>query len=229
MAARINTVAFHKVDVQNVDVQVQISNRLPAFTDVGLIKPDRIWAYKTTLSVIAFLLCLLSALPVIASEAQPITPDIAAVLGLAMSEDKQPFEDKIRELLFVTTDDIHRSGFGEREVDIQERKSYFTNQGWNDYQDFLLALKTTLKEKSTQPLNAKAEFLYGSQSYQENSEKTANFQAKGHIYYAQYDAYDPIKEFEISISYSIDDMKTVSGLLIDKWDVKFHDLSKGLE
>ncbi|HEY8191866.1 MAG TPA: YifB family Mg chelatase-like AAA ATPase [Alphaproteobacteria bacterium] len=39
MVARINTVAFHGVDVQKVDVQVQISNGLPAFTIVGL--PDK--------------------------------------------------------------------------------------------------------------------------------------------------------------------------------------------
>lgn len=39
MVARINTVAFHGVDVQNVDVQVQISNGMPAFTIVGL--PDK--------------------------------------------------------------------------------------------------------------------------------------------------------------------------------------------
>lgn len=39
MVARINTVAFHGVDVQNVDVQVQISGGLPAFTIVGL--PDK--------------------------------------------------------------------------------------------------------------------------------------------------------------------------------------------
>jgi len=37
MVARINTVAFHGVDVQNVDVQVQISTGLPAFTSVGYI------------------------------------------------------------------------------------------------------------------------------------------------------------------------------------------------
>ena len=39
MVARINTVAFQGVDVQPVDVQVQISNGLPAFTIVGL--PDK--------------------------------------------------------------------------------------------------------------------------------------------------------------------------------------------
>lgn len=39
MVARINTVAFHGVEVQGVDVQVQISNGLPAFTVVGL--PDK--------------------------------------------------------------------------------------------------------------------------------------------------------------------------------------------
>ncbi len=39
MVARVNTVAFHGVDVQDVDVQVQISNGLPAFTIVGL--PDK--------------------------------------------------------------------------------------------------------------------------------------------------------------------------------------------
>jgi len=39
MVAKINTVAFHGVDVQPIDVQVQISNGLPAFTIVGL--PDK--------------------------------------------------------------------------------------------------------------------------------------------------------------------------------------------
>lgn len=39
MVARINTVAFNGVETQPVDVQVQISNGLPAFTIVGL--PDK--------------------------------------------------------------------------------------------------------------------------------------------------------------------------------------------
>lgn len=39
MVARINTVAFHGVEVKPVDVQVQISNGLPAFNIVGL--PDK--------------------------------------------------------------------------------------------------------------------------------------------------------------------------------------------
>jgi len=39
MVARINTVAFHGVDVQPIDVQVQISAGMPAFTIVGL--PDK--------------------------------------------------------------------------------------------------------------------------------------------------------------------------------------------
>lgn len=39
MVARVNTVAFQGIDVQSVDVQVQISSGLPAFTIVGL--PDK--------------------------------------------------------------------------------------------------------------------------------------------------------------------------------------------
>ncbi len=37
MVARITTIAFNGVDVQSIDVQVQISNGLPAFTIVGYI------------------------------------------------------------------------------------------------------------------------------------------------------------------------------------------------
>jgi len=37
MVARINTVAFSGIDVQRADVQVQISNGLPAFTNVEYI------------------------------------------------------------------------------------------------------------------------------------------------------------------------------------------------
>ena len=39
MVARVNTVAFQGMDVQSIDVQVQISNGMPAFTIVGL--PDK--------------------------------------------------------------------------------------------------------------------------------------------------------------------------------------------
>ena len=39
VVASIKTVAFQGIDVQPVDVQVQISNGLPAFTIVGL--PDK--------------------------------------------------------------------------------------------------------------------------------------------------------------------------------------------
>jgi magnesium chelatase family protein len=39
MVAKINTIAFQGCDVQSIDVQVQISNGLPAFTIVGL--PDK--------------------------------------------------------------------------------------------------------------------------------------------------------------------------------------------
>lgn len=39
MVARVNTVSFQGIDVKPVDVQVQISNGLPAFTIVGL--PDK--------------------------------------------------------------------------------------------------------------------------------------------------------------------------------------------
>ena len=39
MVARVNTVSFQGIEVKPVDVQVQISNGLPAFTIVGL--PDK--------------------------------------------------------------------------------------------------------------------------------------------------------------------------------------------
>ena len=38
MVARVNTVAFQGVDVQPVGIQVQISNGLPAFAIVGVIR-----------------------------------------------------------------------------------------------------------------------------------------------------------------------------------------------
>ncbi len=39
MVARVNTVAFHGIQVLDVDVQVQMAAGLPAFTVVGL--PDK--------------------------------------------------------------------------------------------------------------------------------------------------------------------------------------------
>jgi len=59
MVARINTVAFHGVDIQNVDVQVQISSGLPAFAIVGSNSPDnalRIQELLLGLILLGFLL-----------------------------------------------------------------------------------------------------------------------------------------------------------------------------
>ncbi len=42
MVARVNTVAFHGIQVLDVDVQVQMANGLPAFTIVSL--PDKVVA-----------------------------------------------------------------------------------------------------------------------------------------------------------------------------------------
>lgn len=39
MVARVNTVSFQGIEVKAVDVQVQLSNGLPAFNIVGL--PDK--------------------------------------------------------------------------------------------------------------------------------------------------------------------------------------------
>ncbi len=39
MVARVNTVAFQGIDVQDIDVQVQMAAGLPSFTIVGL--PDK--------------------------------------------------------------------------------------------------------------------------------------------------------------------------------------------
>ncbi len=59
MVARVNTVAFQGINVQNVDVQVQTSNGLPAFTIVG---------YKNYLLLLAFLLAVFGSVSVHASE-----------------------------------------------------------------------------------------------------------------------------------------------------------------
>ena len=51
MVARVNTVAFQGIDVVDVDVQVQISPGMPAFTVVGLPDKAPIGTYVTKTSV----------------------------------------------------------------------------------------------------------------------------------------------------------------------------------
>ena len=41
LVARINTVAFYSVEVENVDMQAHAGNGLPAFTVIEPINPDR--------------------------------------------------------------------------------------------------------------------------------------------------------------------------------------------
>lgn len=194
---------------------------------INMLEPNyshRAPVRKGIIRAVMFVLCLFVGLPVASAE-EPIDADLKAALGLAMSEDNQPFEDKIKDLLFVTTDDVHRSGFGERELDIEKRRKYFTENGWDDYQGFLLALKAALKEESKEPLNAHANFD-GTQSYKIQSEGPSVFDAKGQISYARYDAYNPLMNFDIHISYSIEDKKNISSLLIDQWKIRFHYLPK---
>lgn len=157
------------------------------------------------------------------SEFEQAQLDIRALLGDAVDDENQRFEDLISDLLFITTDDIHRHGFGVRNVDMASRQEYFTDRGWVAYQDYIFEHKRLLADKSEEPLNAKSHFVYGSQQYEQDGDSKV-FRASGTFMYAKYDAYSLGKKFGIYLAYSVSDIQLLSDLKIDQWEVQIQDL-----
>lgn len=145
--------------------------------------------------------------------------DIKETLGLAVHETQQPFENKIKELLSVSKNDINRGGFGDRKINFQERKHLFIPSAWDAYTNFIAKRRKTLDARSERHLNSVAEFKYGTQKYSKNDVSAEFFSVHGVYYYSEYDSYGPGETFHLQIQFRLKDWKELSDLSIIKWDV----------
>ncbi|PCJ03168.1 MAG: hypothetical protein COB14_00090 [Alphaproteobacteria bacterium] len=147
--------------------------------------------------------------------------DAKRTFGLAVSSDKQKFENHVRRLLFVSLDDINR-GRTSRPIDMEEIRQFFTEKGWVSYMKYLTAHKKYLQEKKVvyEHTQVMARFLYDSQMYSENGAGYL-FEVEGNFFYASYDAFDYHgDEFDLKLSVE-GDFQEPSDMKIDNWQVTF--------
>lgn len=147
---------------------------------------------------------------------------IHQIMGDAKEPEYQSFENKIKELLFLATDDIHESGFTTKKIDVDDRKQYFSEKGWKDYMGYVSEHKSILAKTSEGHLNARASLIYGTQVYSYIGSGAWTFNSKGSFKYARFDAYEPAEKFQITVTFRVDDVEKLTGLIIDSWDVKFN-------
>lgn len=90
-----------------------------------------------------------------------------SMLGMALSEEKQGFETHVASLLFVSLDDKSR-GFGVHPIDIESKRKYFSEDGWQMYKQYRTAQKEVLSSKIEHFSHPEVSviFEYGSQAYE---------------------------------------------------------------
>ncbi|MDH5723253.1 MAG: hypothetical protein OEY94_08045 [Alphaproteobacteria bacterium] len=145
------------------------------------------------------------------------------ILGLAMEEEKQGFENRVKGFLMLSLDD-KMYGRSVIEIDMEGRKKYFTNSGWKKYLDYVRKHKDILEVQKVETYRTQvmARFVYGTQQYQEEQEEQDkhHLQAKVIFCYSlgcvQYCGWD--KEYEINV-YAEGDITDPEQMLITDWQV----------
>lgn len=133
-----------------------------------------------------------------------------------------PFENEIMRLLQVATHDLITSLWGTTKIDMEARKRFFSDEGWEQYQDYVTWHKKILKgmeEDEKRPWHVIASLTEGSQKYTSLTNGLAEFSARGHFLYSYADDYTIKKPqfFKIEVLFSVD-KKNPPDFLIHQWD-----------
>lgn len=145
-------------------------------------------------------------------------PDyLKVMLGVAIEPAKQPFEDHIAALTFVSLDNIKR-GIGFLEIDIAERKKLFSEEAWSEYQNFVSSQKNLLSSKKDQYEHpqAYARFRYGTQTY-ETKEGQHKFTSEINFCFSSSDSYDCKNDKYILEVYTEGAFESPSHMIIHSW------------
>jgi hypothetical protein len=131
-----------------------------------------------------------------------------------------PLESEIIGLLYLSDGDSAKGWNGER-VDMLARKRFFTEEGWDQYQDYVTWHKQYLtgwEGDRKFSYHVTASLVEGSQEYTTISTNLTKFTTKGHFHYGEGDDFTAKKPmpFKIEIVYS--NIKNASGILIHQWD-----------
>lgn len=131
------------------------------------------------------------------------------------------FESTVRDLLFVSLDDVKR-GFISTRVDYAALRSYFDDAGWADYQAYLAEQKIILRKRmgafGPTP-QSKAEFKPKSQDYDNLGNAQTGFSVDVYFCFGVSDAYACDEDtHELNVAFN-GDVWSPQSIKISKWKV----------
>lgn len=142
--------------------------------------------------------------------------------GLATEASKQPFEDHMGALLYLSLNDDMGSGYrGIKWLKMSERKKYFTDVAWGDYQKYLAKREITLegREDTGKSPRSLARFFHGSQEYSEHGDKKY-FTAQGYYCYSSAVSYFDCLPDQFTLSVVVTgDFQKPEDMVIERWEV----------
>ncbi len=153
-------------------------------------------------------------------DADTIRP-LEELYGVALAEDKQAFEDLIKELLMINPDD-KAGGFASRtDIDMLARKKYFSADSYLSYIKYVDQQKgaiLSLGVDSGATYTCRALFKRGSQKYIEDAHGSIVFTVNGQFLCGAWDASASNGRYELKIK-TKSDVTNPSNLQIDAWEI----------
>lgn len=144
--------------------------------------------------------------------------------------DKEGFEKKILELMYVAIDDTARGSRGNHKVDMLARKQYFTEKGWGEYQTYVSKMKDSFQLSEYKGMKSVYGSLFpGTQNYERWYGDNLGFAAIGYLGYADADVvnYDAAV-VEFNIAFTPQEPAKPESILIDTWRIHAFASSPGL-
>lgn len=109
-------------------------------------------------------------------------PAAAGKHDYLQAEDRIALESRVLGLLFISADDIDRAGLSSQTaIDMQGRRKYFSEDGWQQYQKYVAAQKRRLIEAqgtSARPLKVHSELVDGTRKFKTMGDER-DFMAEG--------------------------------------------------
>ena len=144
------------------------------------------------LSVAAILTALIALWFSLHPAPEPTKKIRKATPGSAAIPWKQTFESSVRDLLFVSLDDVEH-GFMTKPIDMAHRASLFDAQGWLEYQGYLAEQKIILRKRAAllwPTPQGSGTLIEDSRDYDRQLSGDTVFNTEGHFCYgASSDAY----------------------------------------
>ena len=152
--------------------------------------------------------------------ATPQTTDCRGYNCIAANKNNEVFENKLRELLSVFSDDVKPPC---KETNMLARRKYFTEQGWSEYQKYVAVMRQHLRAmKGRDDDTFYFSWVDGTQNYTHRYDEYSGFAAIGRVNYSSgCDEVVPgVGMFTINIAFEPQRPLAPDNVLIDSWRVQ---------